>query len=66
MKQFFQISGKTLGADALAAVGSTSIIIYFVFALSTDLQVDLVSVSVSTAVQKMKMECAKALRFLRF
>lgn len=31
MKQFFQISGKTLGADALAAVGSTSIIIYFVF-----------------------------------
>ena len=27
------IVGKTLGADSLAAVGSTSIIIYFVFVL---------------------------------
>lgn len=29
------IVGKTLGAQSLAAVGSTSIIIYFVFCLST-------------------------------
>ena len=36
------IVGKTLGADSLAAVGSTSIIIYFVSVLSMDLQVGLV------------------------
>lgn len=33
------IVGKTLGAQSLAAVGSTSIIIYFVFCLSTVLPV---------------------------
>lgn len=46
------IVGKTLGAESLAAVGSTSIIIYFV--LSMDLPADLVSVLDSTAVQRMK------------
>ena len=46
------IVGKTLGADSLAAVGSTSIIIYFVWDRN--------------AGQRMKKECARALRFPHF
>ena len=53
------IVGKTLGANSLAAVGSTSIIIYFV--LSMVLQVVSASVSASAVAQKMKKECEKAL-----
>ena len=58
------IVGKTLGAESLAAVGSTSIIIYFV--LSMDLPVDLVSAWGSVVVQRMKKECEKALLFPLF
>ena len=50
------IVGKTLGADSLAAVGSTSIIIYFVFCFVWD----------RNAGQRMKKECARALRFPHF
>ena len=59
------IVGKTLGADSLAAVGSTSIIIYFVFCLM-DSQVDLVSVWDRNVGQRMKKECVRALRFPHF
>ena len=58
------IVGKTLGADSLAAVGSTSIILYSV--LLMDSQVGLVSVWDRNAGQRMKKECARALRFPRF
>ena len=54
------IVGKTLGADSLAAVGSTSIIIYFVFCFIN------VSVWDRNAGQRMKKECARALRFPHF
>lgn len=60
------IVGKTLGAESLAAVGSTSIIIYFVFCFIKDLPVDLVSAWGSVVVQRMKKECEKALLFPLF
>ena len=59
------IVGKTLGAESLAAVGSTSIIIYC-SVLSMDLPVDLVSAWGSVVVQRMKKECEKALLFPLF
>mgnify|MGYP002247188300 CR=1 FL=1 len=60
------IVGKTLGADSLAAVGSTSIIIYFVFCLSMDLPVDLVSAWGSVVVQRMKKDAKKHCCFHSF
>ena len=44
------IVGKTLGADSLAAVGATSIIIYFVFCFIN-------------VVQRTKKACAKVLLY---
>ncbi len=60
------IVGKTLGADSLAAVGSTSIIIILYSVLLMDSQVALVFVWDRNAGQRMKKECARALRFPRF
>lgn len=60
------IVGKTLGADSLAAVGSTSIIIYFVFCFINGFTGGLVSVWDRNAGQRMKKECARALRFPHF
>ena len=63
------IVGKTLGADSLAAVGSTSIIIYLFILYSVllmDSQVALVFVWDRNAGQRMKKECARALRFPHF
>ena len=60
------IVGKTLGADSLAAVGSTSIIIILYSVLLMDSQVALVFVWDRNAGQRMKRECARALRFPRF
>ena len=49
------IVGKTLGADSLAAVGATSIIIY--------LPVDSVSALANGVVQRTKKACAKVLLY---
>lgn len=57
------IVGKTLGADSLAAVGATSIIIYFVFCLSMVLPVDSVSALANGVVQRTKKACAKVLLY---
>ena len=58
------IVGKTLGADSLAAVGSTSIIIYFVFCFINGFTGG--SAWGSVVVQRMKKECEKALLFPLF
>ena len=55
------IVGKTLGADSLAAVGATSIIIYFVFSMA--LPVDSVSALANGVVQRTKKACAKVLLY---
>ena len=60
------IVGKTLGAESLAAVGSTSILSTLCSVLSMDLPVDLVSAWGSVVVQRMKKECEKALLFPLF
>ena len=56
------IVGKTLGADSLAAVGATSIIIYFVFCF-INAYVDSVSALANGVVQRTKKVCAKVLLY---
>ena len=55
------IVGKTLGAESLAAVGATSIILSF--ALSMVLPVDSVSALANGVVQRTKKACAKVLLY---
>ena len=60
------IVGKTLGAESLAAVGSTSIIIYFVFCFINGFTGGFGICLGSVVVQRMKKECEKALLFPLF
>ena len=60
------IVGKTLGAQSLAAVGSTSIILYFVFVSSMASPEALASALDRAAGPEMKRVCARVLRFPPF
>ena len=60
------IVGKTLGAQSLAAVGSTSIIIYFVFCFINGFTGGFGICLGQNCGAKMKRECGKALPFLPF
>lgn len=59
------IVGKTLGAESLAAVGSTSIIIYFVFCFINGFTGGFGICLASGAARRMNRACAKASQFPR-
>ena len=58
------IVGKTLGADSLAAVGATSIIIYFVFCFINGFTGGFGICLANGVVQRTKKVCAKVLLYL--